>query len=41
MPAWITGTYTEAFYADSWLICDDYLEYMQVQEEAKKALAAH
>lgn len=40
MPAWITDTYTEAFHADSWLICDDYLEYMQSQEEAKKALAA-
>lgn len=40
MPAWITDTYTEAFHADSWLIYDDYLEYMQSQEEAKKALAA-
>ncbi|MBB4071618.1 hypothetical protein [Canibacter oris] len=40
MPAWITDTYRELYNADSWLLDKDYNEYMQVQEEAKKALAA-
>lgn len=40
MPAWITDTYKDLYSSDDWMIKPEYDEYMQPQEEAKKALAA-